>query len=265
MYVGRAEAASVCIQKEKELAKLEEEKILRRMAPGQIFSRLERDLETAIEEMENSPTADLANQAREHMAQVARVAKSSDHLQGSYVRLLNQAAVMGAATAEVLRTRADRGENDSEISRQLKAIRKELADVKREAIAAREEADLLRKELAERERGRRISRSRAIVDDSPPPTPERGSAGRKAYEAEDTDEPPGMVEVPPMETELASEAPPPERRGFMTMPRGRRKFSLRGRNGYRRSVQPCGVRSRSWRTARLLAKPCCWGICRQLA
>lgn len=191
LYVGRADAIEACNQKEREQAKLEEEKILRNMTSGQIFSKLERDLEVAVEELENTPTADVANQAREHMAQVARVARGSKNLNGSYVRLLKQAAVMGAASAEVLRTRADRGENDSEISRQLKAIRRELADVKREAAAAREEADSLHKELAkERERGKRVSRRKAVIDDSPPPSPERRMAGHKASETGDIDEPP---------------------------------------------------------------------------
>lgn len=172
LYVGRAEAMDICIKKEKELAKLQEEKLLREMSSGQLFSKLERDLEEAIEELENAPTADIANQAREFMAQVVRVAKGSKNLQGNYIRLLKQAAVMGAATTEILRTRADRGESDSEISRLLKATRKELANVRREAASTREELDSIRKELAEeREKGKRMSRRRAVIDDSPPPIP----------------------------------------------------------------------------------------------
>lgn len=211
LYVGQAEAMDICIKKEKELAKLQEEKLLREMSPGQLFSKLERDLEKAIEELENAPTADIANQAREFMAQVVRVAKGSKNLQSKYVRLLKQAAVMGAATTEILRTRADRGESDSEISRLLKVTRKELADVRREATSTREELDSLRKELAEeREKGKRMSRRRAVIDDSPPPSPER-TVWRKAPETGDADEPPppDMEEVSPMEIEMASEGPPP--------------------------------------------------------
>lgn len=93
----------------REKARLEGQKTLRSMTTGQVFSSIERDMEAAIEELEYSPTADLASRTRECIAQVMKVAKGSGHLQGGYVKILKQAAVVGAATAEVLRTRLDRG------------------------------------------------------------------------------------------------------------------------------------------------------------
>lgn len=208
LYIGRAKAREAYNQQERVRANLEEERIFREMTPGQLFSRLEKDLETAIEEMENTPTADVANQARSCMAQVARVAKGSKNLQGGYVKLLKQAAVVGAATAEVLRTRADKGEDEKEISRQLRAMRSELAEVRREAQLAREEADALRKELAEeREKARGKTRRRVIVDDdSPPPSPTRNKAKSKATETGDPEESPNGEEV--SLKNAVSEAPP---------------------------------------------------------
>lgn len=103
-------------------------------------------MEEAVKEMENSPTADVAQQARKCMAEVLKVARGSRNLQGGYVKILKHAAVVGAAPAEVLRTRADSSEPDSEAFRQLKAIRRELDSVKRDAQSAREEAKRAKKE-----------------------------------------------------------------------------------------------------------------------
>lgn len=93
-------------------------------------------------EMNDSPTADIAHRTRECMAEVYKVAKSSRNLQGGYIRILKHAAVMGSASTEVLRTRADNnsGSDNGEASRQLKAMRKELAAVRQEAQQAKEEA-----------------------------------------------------------------------------------------------------------------------------
>lgn len=178
-YVGRSEAVRELVELERERAHLEVEKTLRNMTTGQVFANIERDLEAAIEEVEYSPTADLASRARDCMAQVMKVAKGSKNLQGGYVKLLKQAAVMGAATAEVLRTRADRGgENDSDLSRQVKNMSRELAVVKREVLAAREEAEYLRRKLSEeRERATRTTRRRVIKDDFPPSV-SKGEEGR---------------------------------------------------------------------------------------
>lgn len=180
-YVKRAEAIEELNKKKREMAELEEEKIIRSMSTGQIFSKVETAVEKAVEEMENTPTADVANQARKCMAEVLKVAKSSKNLKGGYVRILKQAAVVGAASVEVLRTRADSSESDSDPLRQLKVMRRVLDSVKREAQTAREEverakkeAETLRKELAEakaqRERGN--GRRREVIaddEDSPPP------------------------------------------------------------------------------------------------
>lgn len=133
LYVKRAEAIEEFNKKKREAAALEEEKILRSMSTGQIFSKVERDLEEAVEELENAPTVDVAQQARKCMAEVLKVARGSKNLKGQCVKILKQAAVVGAASAEVLRTRADGSESESDAFRQIKALRKELEGVKREA------------------------------------------------------------------------------------------------------------------------------------
>lgn len=88
-------------------------------------------------------------------------------------------------------------------------MRRELAEVKREALAAREEAESLRKELEEeREKGRRMSRRRVVIDDSPPSSSKGRKAEYKTFETGDPEEPPDMEEAP-MEIEIASEELPP--------------------------------------------------------
>lgn len=81
---------------------------------------------------------------------------------------------MGAASAEILRTRADSSEPDSDASRQIKALRKELDSMKHEIQAAREREEALRRELAEaKTQMKRVTRRRRGAtedDDDPPPT-----------------------------------------------------------------------------------------------
>lgn len=107
------------------------------MSSGQIFSKLERDLEEAVSEMSDTPTADIASQARECMAGVLKVAKSSRNLKGGFVKILKHAAVMGSASAEVLRTRADSNGTDDDALRQVKALKREFEQIKREASPLR--------------------------------------------------------------------------------------------------------------------------------
>lgn len=145
---------------------------------GGVFTSLEKDLNTATEEMENAPTADVASRARESMAEVIRISKISTHLKGGCKKSLNHSAVVAAASTEILRTRADAKESDSEALRQVKTLRRELQEVKREAQNAKEEAARLRKELAARDTMKRGSDKQRRVyvldadedEDNNPPT-----------------------------------------------------------------------------------------------
>lgn len=181
LYAGRAEAIERVNLLKKEEAKLNQEKVLMNLSAGQIFSSIENDVEDAMEKLQNNPTADVAQEIRQNMSEVVRVAKISTNLQGGMKKILKHAAVIGAASAEVLRTRADRDKADSDALRQIKALRRELEVTKKEALsakieaeAARMEAEALREELVEanvRQR-RGGGRRRVIVDDdgSPPIT-----------------------------------------------------------------------------------------------
>lgn len=157
------------------------------------------------------------------MAEVFKVARCSKNLQGTYVKILKHAAVVGSASAEVLRTRADctGGMDDQGASIQLKALRKELNGVKREAQKTKEEADrakaeteLLRKELTEMKakHGIRVTRGRRrkyVRDSSSSPSPDRGQIDIATKKKE-----PGAIaivqtkEVAPMEVEENTEDAP---------------------------------------------------------
>lgn len=76
-YVGRAAALEVSIEKKKEEAKIEQERILLSMSAGRIYSSLLNDVEDAVEKFESITTADVAERVRHHMTEVARVAKTS--------------------------------------------------------------------------------------------------------------------------------------------------------------------------------------------
>lgn len=235
----------------REKAELERENTIQRMSLGEVFAREDRRVDAFAEKLEYAPTADVASRSREHMAEVLRVATTSRNLQGSFVKILKQAAACGVAATEVLRTRADRGEGDDETSWQIRAMRRELAEAKRDAQTARAEAESLRRELAaEKERGGRATRRRAIiVDDSPPASPKEKWAERRPTVTENRGKPPEEEEVSPMEVEIGttSEEPPRKRGGSTTTKKGGRRFSLRESNGRRRYAQNYRARSRSSR------------------
>lgn len=162
----------------REVAALDNERILRNMTPGQIFSKVENDLEDAVSRMSNAPTADVASKARECMAEVIKVARSSSNLQGGYVKILKHAAIVGSASTEVLRTRVDNysGTEHSDDSSQIKALKKELEMMKKAMHQAREEAErakeetaAIRQELAEIKRRTRGRRKIYRQDSSPSP------------------------------------------------------------------------------------------------
>lgn len=209
-YISRAKALEERNQKMREAAALDNERILKTMSSGQVFSKLESDLERAMDDLGEAPTADLASRARECMAEVIKVAKGSRNLQGGYIRILKNAAVIGSATAEILRTRADAisGTDSPDVPVQLRELRSELERVKREARVAREEAvkanteaDRLRKELVEVMRRTRGRRRTFIRDSSASPSPDRGEAAPKDGEPATTSSA-QAEEVAPMEMEV---------------------------------------------------------------
>lgn len=234
---------------------------------GQIFSNMESDMETALEEMANSPSADVANRSRECMAEVMRVVKSSKNLKGTSVKTLKHAAVVGAASIEVLHTRVDKNETDNEAFRQVKALRKELDSVKRDAQTAREEVVTLRKELeAARAATKRGNRRRAKMfeddeDDGPPSQAtnrERANHG-SAENAAGTTPPTEDIQImedtgaeTPVPTEYDDERrkreimPPPSEYPPVIRPaiRGRIKV-LEDRPVKEYKVRPAGSRERS--------------------
>lgn len=100
------------------------------------------DLETAIEDLMLNPTADVASRARQSLDSVTRMSKN---LKGGCIKKLKQAAVLSTAALEVLRTWADNKSN-SDVPRQIRALKEELEKTK-EAMEAKEEAEKLRKKL----------------------------------------------------------------------------------------------------------------------
>lgn len=148
------------------------------MSAGELLSNMGIDLDEAVYDMKQDPIADIASRGREKMIEVLRVARKSKNLNERYKKDLK---VLGAAALEVLHTRAD-CPTDSDVSRQLRAIKEELAKTKAEALRANEEAERLRKEIAKsrekREKGRsrrtnRIDSSSASTSSSPDRTLKR--------------------------------------------------------------------------------------------
>lgn len=183
-YIGLAVAQEEYNQKLRETMDLENERAVRSLSAGQVFSKMERDLERAVDELREAPTADVANLGRGSMAEVLKVANISRNLKGGLVKALKQAAVVGSAATEVLRTRADgtTGESDcSDTTRQLKALKRELESTRREAQQAREEATTAKKEaeslraklekMEGRREGRRQRRRTYVRDSSSSSSP----------------------------------------------------------------------------------------------
>lgn len=207
-YIKRSEAREEYNQKLRETADLENERAIRSLSSGQIFTKMERDLEDAVDDFRDIPTAEVAYRGRESMAEVMKVATISKNIKGGLVKSLKQAAIVGSAATEVLRTRADEANSESDggdAMRQLKALKKELELVKREArqakeeaASAREEAESLRAKLEKirkrRESGRKRTQKKTYVEDSssssshsPPGSPGslRGTQDTEIMEPED--------------------------------------------------------------------------------
>lgn len=217
LYVKRAEALEKVNQKKREEAELDNERIIKALSSGQIFESLERDLDDAVEELSDAPTADVASQARKCMAGVLKATKCSKNLKGGIRKIINHAAVKGAASTEVLRTRADSSGSDHEATRQIKELKRELEKIRVEAQSAREEAtrakeesERLRQELAEIKSERETRRCRRVLlEKSPPSSPEGRKKMEKGAQAVDTTEaapsPVEEVTETPMEVEIATE------------------------------------------------------------
>lgn len=117
-YVNLAEAKKALNEQKKIEALLEWEKKVNAMTPEQLLSNMGIDLENAVENMKQNPTADVASRAREGMVEVLRVARKSKNLHGLCVKDLKMAAVRGAEALEVLRSRAD-NDSDNDVPRRL--------------------------------------------------------------------------------------------------------------------------------------------------
>lgn len=166
-YAGLAAAKGELIAKLRE-EEIEAERRIRSWSSKKLFTSMKLDLDEAIEEMRDTPSEDVANRAHKCMESVLQVAKVSRNFQGTKVKELKQASVVGAAAIEVLRSRSD-GESDNDIARQVRFLRKELEKAREEARLAREETQRLKKELdEEREERKRERGRRRKISDSPP-------------------------------------------------------------------------------------------------
>lgn len=176
MYVGRGDAIERENRLRREAAELEVEKRIRSLSASQVLTNHKAAVEDKLDELENAPTEDVAQRARESMVEVWKVATTSKNLKGGYIKMLKQAAAVGTATAEVLSNRADNSDSESDALKQIKALRRELEQTRREVKTAREEAERakreaekLRKELTElKENGGTKRKGRAVIEDSPP-------------------------------------------------------------------------------------------------
>lgn len=213
-YVGLATAKGELIARLREEEEIAAERRIRSWSSKKLFTSMKLDLDEAVEEMRKTPSEDVANRAHKCMESVLQVAKVSRNLQGTKVKELKQASVVGAAAIEVLRSRSD-GEPDNDIARQVRFLRKELEKAREEARLAREETQRLKKELdVEREVRKGERGRRRKISDSPSPPGQRASRDEKGEThqgAPETDD----LEVPgssstststaeePMEVEMA--------------------------------------------------------------
>lgn len=185
-YIKMAAAKKALNEQLKEELRLkQEEQQLRRekeadeLSSTELYSNMGLDLKDAIDEMKQNPTSDIASRARESMDEVLRTAKKSKNLKGTVIKDLKNAAVLGAAALEVLRSRADNSK-DNDIPGQMVSLRKELDTARNEASLAREEAAALCKELEELKI--KYRKQKNYAEDSPPPAPKRRERIEQAEE-----------------------------------------------------------------------------------
>lgn len=163
-YVGLAEAKKALNDEKREEERLEREKKFRMMLNEDLLETTGLDLNEAIAEMRQGPTADIANRAREGMMEIIRVAKVSSNIKGELRKHLKTAALSATAVVEV--DPAD-CPFDSDIPRQMRALKEELEKAKNEAVKTSKEMERLRKEIAKlRGEKERKSRKTYVVDSS---------------------------------------------------------------------------------------------------
>lgn len=170
-YVDLAAKKKAFIDLRKQEQELERHEKLKSMTSAELYASMKIDLEEAIEDLRENPTADISSRARESLDDVFRVVKKSKNLQGICPKVLKQAAVLSSAAIEVLKLRAD-SKMDPDTARQLRSLKKELEQAKRENKETKKKMDQLRKEPEElkasnTQRGRRV----AVIRDSPTPEP----------------------------------------------------------------------------------------------
>lgn len=133
LYVGRGDARKRDNRLKRETLELDAEKSIRSLTSRQVLANHRASVEDKLDELENAPTEDLAQRARDSMANVWKVARNSKNLKGVYVKELKQAAAVGAASMEILCTRMESNNSEGDALRQIKALRRELERTKREA------------------------------------------------------------------------------------------------------------------------------------
>lgn len=201
------------------------------------------DLDGAVEEMWETPSEDVANRAHKCMESVLQVAKVSRNLQGTKVKELKQASVVGAAAIEVLRSRSD-DEPDNDIARQVQSLRKELEKAREEARLAREETQRLKKELDEEREVRKKERGRrSKISDSLPPRRDRELLGTRK---ERLTKGPRKPMISQCRVHHQQQKSPWRWRWLHRRGRRRKKlFFLQWRNGHQPFARPFRARSRS--------------------
>lgn len=149
---------------------------LRELTMGELYTNLGLNLDEAVEDLKQSPTADIANRARKGLKEVLIVARISKNLKGGSAKELKNAAVMATAALEVLRTRTE-NERDSDVPRQVKALKEELEVAKQNATRANKEILKLQAEVAklQAKKNRRRASTRVILSDSDSESPARES------------------------------------------------------------------------------------------
>lgn len=179
--VGRALTIEEENKMKRERAELDRESTIRSTTTPEVLSNIDRAVEDVCEELEHASSEDVAQRARQSMAEVLQIAKSSKNLKGTTGKILRTAAVVGSASAEVLKRRADREVSEDHVLQELRAMRKELEHLKRELTAAKEETEReksvsgkLREELMKSRRRKKTGRrERAVIEDSPPSSLDR--------------------------------------------------------------------------------------------
>lgn len=220
-YVKRGDAVERWNQQKQKALELDTEKRVAKFTTSELRKTHGSSVVDKLEELENAPTEDIAQRTMEGMAEVWRVATVSKNIKGNLVKALKQAAAIGTASAEVLSQRAGNKEpEENESRKQIRTLRRELELIKREAQAAKEEADRTKREMAElrkeleeaRRRGENKGRVRAVIEDSPPPSPlappTNNVEENDAAEEMEVDDPAPSTEVMAPAREEAGSDPP---------------------------------------------------------